>query len=205
VPAQKFRAIVFDIGRVLIRVDIHRAMEGLASGLSLSPSEVWTAIEKDPHWPDWQEGRISPRDWYLHMNKRLGSALTLEQYSEAWNRALDPQPIHDDELFKKLGKRYRLALLSNTDPMHVAHMEAQYAFFKSFPVRIYSCTLGASKPNPLMYREALRACRVKAPEAIYVDDLLANVEAAKSLGMAGIHYQSPTQLRTDFQTLGIDF
>ncbi len=60
--SRRFRAIIFDIGRVLIRVDISRAMEGLASGLSLTPPEVWTAIQKDPHWLDWQEGRISPRD-----------------------------------------------------------------------------------------------------------------------------------------------
>ena len=44
----KFRALIFDIGRVLIRVDISRAMDGLASGLSLTPQDVWSAIEKDP-------------------------------------------------------------------------------------------------------------------------------------------------------------
>ena len=89
----KFRAIIFDIGRVLIRVDISRAMDGLASGLSLTPREVWSAIQNDPHWLDWQEGRISPRDWHLHLTKRLGASLTFEQFSEVWNRALDPVPI----------------------------------------------------------------------------------------------------------------
>ena len=74
----KFRAIIFDIGRVLIRVDVPRAMDGLASGLSLTPKEVWSAIEKDPRWLDWQEGRISPRDWHLHITKRLGASLTFD-------------------------------------------------------------------------------------------------------------------------------
>ena len=46
--ARKLRAIVFDIGRVLIRVDVQRAMSGLAAGLSLSPEEIWGAIENDP-------------------------------------------------------------------------------------------------------------------------------------------------------------
>ena len=36
----KFRAIIFDIGRVLIRVDVHRAMAGLAPDLKLAPQEV---------------------------------------------------------------------------------------------------------------------------------------------------------------------
>jgi FMN phosphatase YigB (HAD superfamily) len=121
-PAAKLRAIIFDIGRVLIRVDLGRAMQGLASGTALSPSEMWTAIEKDPRWPDWQDGRISPHDWYLHLNKRLGGNLTFEQFTEVWNRALDPAPIHEDVLFKRLSKHYRLALLSNTDPIHVRHI-----------------------------------------------------------------------------------
>ncbi len=85
----KFRAIIFDIGRVLIRVDISRAMDGLASGLSLSPQELWSVIEKDPRWLDWQEGRIPPRDWHVHLTKRLGISLTFEQFSD---RSLEPRP-----------------------------------------------------------------------------------------------------------------
>jgi len=48
VATPKVRAIIFDIGRVLIRIDASRAMKGLATGLSLSPDELWSAIEKDP-------------------------------------------------------------------------------------------------------------------------------------------------------------
>src|SRR5258708_167374 len=65
-------------------------MAGLASGLPLTPQEVWSAIEKDPHWLDWQEGRISPHDWHIHLTKRLGTSLTFKQFCEVWNLALDP-------------------------------------------------------------------------------------------------------------------
>jgi glucose-1-phosphatase len=203
-PAAKLRAVIFDIGRVLVRVDVARAMQGLASGSALSPAELWTAIEKDPRWPDWQEGRISPHDWYLHLNKRLGGNLTFEQFTEVWNRALDPVPIHQDAFIEKLSKRYRLALLSNTDPIHVRHMEATFSFFAFFPTRIYSCSVGASKPNPLVYNAALRGVKVSADEALYIDDIAAYVEAAKRLGMAGIQFQSPAQLTSDLKSLGVD-
>src|SRR5216683_2309737 len=180
--ASKIRSIIFDIGRVLVRVDVSRAMAGLSQGLSLSPQEVWSAIEKDTRWLDWQEGRISPRDWNLHLNKRLGRNLSFEQFTETWNRALDPNPIQDNAFLEKLSKRYRLCLLSNTDPIHVAHLESTYDFFQYFPRRMYSCTVGASKPNPIIYREALTACKVKAGEAIYIDDVPAYAEAAQQLG-----------------------
>jgi putative hydrolase of the HAD superfamily len=199
----KFRALIFDIGRVLIRVDISRAMDGLASGLSLTPQDVWSAIEKDPRWLDWQEGRISPRDWHLYLAKRLGSSLTFEEFSEVWNRALDPNPIHSESYLEKLSKNYRLALLSNTDPIHMSHEEARFPFFRFFPIRIYSYRVGASKPDPVIYREALQACQVRAEEAVYIDDVAAYVEAAQRLGMSGIVFQSPEQLQSDLRELGI--
>ena len=202
-PSAKFRAIIFDIGRVLIRVDISRAMHGLADGLSLTPGEVWSAIQNDPHWLDWQEGRISPRDWHLHLTERLGASLTFDQFSEVWNRALDPVPIHSEALLEGLSKNYRLALLSNTDPIHMSHEEARFPFFRFFPVRIYSYKVGASKPDPIIYRKALQACAVRAGEAVYIDDIAAYAEAATRLGMTGIVFQSPEQLQTELRGLGI--
>jgi glucose-1-phosphatase len=204
VPSPQLRAIIFDIGRVLVRVDISRSLAGLAENIPLSPDEIWTAISNDPRWPDWQEGRISPRDWHLHLSKRLGGSLTFEQFVDSWNRALDPVPLLKNSLFEKLSRRYRLALLSNTDPVHVAHINATYDFLRFFPVRIYSCAVGVSKPDPLIYREALRAAKVRAEEAVYIDDIPAYVEAAQRLGMAGIPFQSPEQLSIDLGALGVD-
>ena len=147
---------------------------------------------------------MSPHDWHLHVSRRLGSKLSFAQFVEVWNRALDPTPIHENGFLEQLAKRYRLAVLSNTDPLHVAHMEKTYAFFGLFPARIYSCRVGASKPNPVIYKEALQACKVKAQEAVYVDDVPAYAQAAGQLGMHGIVFQSPEQLQSDLRTLGAD-
>jgi FMN phosphatase YigB (HAD superfamily) len=204
VAGTRIRTIIFDIGRVLVRVDIRRAQAGLAEGLSLSPEELWTAIEKDPRWMDWQEGRISPRDWHLNLTQRLGVKLDYAKFTEVWNSAIDPQPIHPDEFFQKLAKGFRLGLLSNTDPIHVAKLESTYSFFEYFPKpqRIYSCSLGASKPGPLIYREALKSCKARAEETAYIDDMLENVEAAEKLGLTGFQYRNPEQLRVDLNSVG---
>jgi len=98
-----------------------------------------------------------------------------------------------------------LGLLSNTDPIHVAHLERTYSFFRYFPksVRIYSCAVGASKPNPLIFREALRACKARADQAVYIDDIAAFAEAARALGCTGIQYRNPEELRRDLNGIGI--
>jgi len=199
----RIRAVIFDIGRVLVRVDLSRAMAGLSQAIPLSPEELWKALQNDPRWMDWQEGRISPRDWHLHITKRLGGSLSFEEFRQAWNRALDPEPMQSEEFLGGLAKKYRLAVLSNTDPLHMEQEESRYPFFRHFPVRVYSYRVGASKPSPLIYREALKGCKVAAPEAVFIDDVAAYVEAARQLGMKGVVYQSPDQLAADLGALGV--
>jgi glucose-1-phosphatase len=200
---QKIRAIIFDIGRVLVRIDLGRAMSGLAEAVAMSPEEVWSALEKHPTWLDWQEGRMAPRDFWLSVNQRFGTALTFEQFTEIWNRVIDPKPIVDGTLLAPLAKRYRLCLLSNTDPIHVAHLEATFEPMRYFPRRIYSCAVGVCKPNPVIYRAALEACQVAAKDALYIDDIPTYAEAARNLGLAAMVFKSPQQLSSDLRALGI--
>src|SRR5882672_3803529 len=178
-------------------------MAGLASDLKLTPQEVWSVIENDPRSLDWQEGRISPEDWHLHLSNRLGGSLTFEQFKQVWNSALAPDPIQPEPFLEKLSKDYRLALLSNTDPIHMSDAEARFSFFRYFPIRIYSFRVGTSKPNPLIYREALRTCKVRAEEAIYIDDVPAYADAAQRRGMTGVVFQSPGQLQSNLRDLGV--
>ena len=199
----RIRAVIFDIGRVLIRVDLSRAIAGLSQAIPLSPEELWKALQNDPRWMDWQEGRISPRDWHLHITKRLGGKLSFDEFVAAWNSALDPEPMQSEEFLSGLARKYKMAVLSNTDAIHMANEEARYGFFRHFPVRIYSYRVGASKPNPLIYREALRGCKVSAQEAVFIDDVPAYVGTAKQLGMHGVVYQSPGQLVADLADIGV--
>src|SRR5258708_12710976 len=169
-------------------------MHGLAANLALSPTEVWAAMEKDPRWADWQEGRISPYDWHLHVNKGLGCSLNFVQFAEAWTLAMCPEPLLDSALFAKLSKRYRLGLLSNTDPIHVAHMEPRYDFFKFFPVRTYSCVVAASKPSPLIFREGLRASRVQAQDAVFFHAIPATIKPPHPPALSALPIHSPYHL-----------
>ena len=202
-PNARLRSAIFDIGRVLVKLDLARAIEGLSQGISLPPEELWSAIQKDPRWHDWQEGRISPHDWHLHITKRLGSPLKFDEFRAAWNRTLDPVPLQSDDLFETLSKKLKLALLSNTDPIHVAHLESNFAFFEFFPppTRIYSCSVRASKPSPVIFQAALKVVKTPAAQAVFVDDILEYVEAARSLGLNAIQYLNPAQLRADLRAL----
>ncbi len=193
------KAVIFDIGRVIVRLDLRRALQPMAAAMEgnanqsakhLSPEEVWELIRKDARWNDWQEGRMSAAEWHEHLMGRLKLSLSYEDFRDAWNLVLDPELILAESLFVQLGTRCQLALLSNTDPIHLECLERCFTFGHHFPVRIYSCRVGASKPSPVIYRVALESLGVTAREALYVDDIQEFVDAARQEGLDAIHFET---------------
>lgn len=210
--AQIPKAVIFDIGRVIVRLDPKRAFTPLAAAMRkaadpsakrLSAEDAWELIRADEHWHEWQEGRMSPAKWHQHLMGRLKLSLTYEQFRDAWNQVLDPETILGEDLFVRLGTRCRLALLSNTDPIHVECLEQSFTFGRHFPVRIYSCSVGASKPSPAIYQAALDSLGVAAPEALYIDDIQEFVDAAQQLGMAALRFQTADLLELELRRLRV--
>lgn len=197
------RAILFDIGRVIIDIDLSRSFAELGGQSGLSHSEVLRELEADSRWPDWQEGRMGPREWHAHLSKKLQFSYDFEEFCAIWNSVLDPKTILPDALFERLAQHCQIALLSNTDPIHVAHMEATFPFLRLFPVRVYSCRAGSSKPSPAIFHHALRAVRAMPDETLFIDDVRENASAAARLGINALHFTTADELLAEFSRLGL--
>jgi len=197
------RAVIFDVGRVIVRVDLSRSMGALGKRDGLSHIQVLRELEADPRWPDWQEGRLTPHDWHAHLAQKLHFSYGFEEFCAIWNGVLDPQTMLPDLLFERLATKCRIALLSNTDPIHVAHMESTFPFMRLFPVRVYSCRVGLSKPSPAIFHRALREVGAMPDEAVFIDDMQENVQAAASLGINAFHFTSPNELLAELSNLGL--
>jgi len=202
------KAVIFDIGRVIVRLDPKRAFAPLAAEMQttgakspqrLSAEEAWEIIRADASWLDWQEGRLSPAKWHEHLMRRLKLSLSFEEFCDAWNRVLDPDLILGESLFVELGERCRLALLSNTDPIHAECLEQRFTFVRHFPVRIYSWRVGVSKPSPAIYHAALESLGVSASEAVYIDDIREFVDAARQAGLDAIHFRTRDLLEAELR------
>lgn len=198
------RAIIFDIGRVIIPVDLSRSFKTLGGRKQLSHEQALRELEADARWQEWQEGRITPQNWHQHTSEILNLSVGFEEFCSIWNSVLDPTTILPESLFERLAQKCRLALLSNTDPIHVAHIEATYPFVRHFPVRVYSCHIGASKPAPVIYHHALRELDALPEETLFIDDLRENAIAALSLGITAFHFTSADELVAEFSRLGLN-
>jgi putative hydrolase of the HAD superfamily len=186
---------------VIIGIDLSRSFAGFGRRDGLSHLQVLRELEADARWPDWQHGRMSPRDWHLHIDRKFELSHTFEEFCAIWNSVLDPNPILPELLFERLATKCRLALLSNTDPIHVAHFEATYSFVRHFPARVYSCRVGSSKPSPGIYHHALREVSALPEEAMFIDDIHENVAAAAALGITAFQFTCADELLAEFSRL----
>ncbi|BBH06813.1 Haloacid dehalogenase-like hydrolase superfamily protein [Prunus dulcis] len=66
-----------------------------------------------------------------------------------------------------------------------------------------SCISGKRKPDPEFYLEVERLLKVDPASCIFIDNSMRNVEAAKEIGIIGLHFKNADLLRQDLSLLGI--
>lgn len=199
-PPTGIRALVFDLGQVIVRVREERTAAAIARQARTSPEEIIRSVKNDELRHVFQEGRLSPEEWHRHLSGELGLRLSFPEFCDAWNSMLDREPMLEEKLFEELAGRYRLLILSNTDPIHVEWMEANLSVLQYFPERIYSCLVGVAKPGPGIYQIAIEKAGVEPEQIFYVDDALENVEAGRRAGLQAYQFCGACELVDELRT-----
>jgi putative hydrolase of the HAD superfamily len=86
----------------------------------------------------------------------------------------------------------------------LANIERTFDWLARFDVLVWSYQLGMAKPEPAIYQHTLRELGVEPGEALFIDDRLVNIEAARALGMQGILFSTVERLRADLIANGLD-
>jgi putative hydrolase of the HAD superfamily len=95
-------------------------------------------------------------------------------------------------------------LFSNTHALHYEYIQENYAFPRHVHGVVLSHELGMRKPEPRIYAAALKIAKVSQPSAaLFIDDLEANVAAARQAGLQAIRYRGSEDLFRRLQTLGV--
>jgi putative hydrolase of the HAD superfamily len=118
---------------------------------------------------------------------------------KAWlsNWQMDEQLL---EYAKRLGKRYRVAILSNSEQSYEEKYGDQLK--KVFPVIIYSHRERVLKPERRAFELVLKKLGVAPEEAIMVDDCQENLDAAKAIGMHAVLYRTLDNLQKQLELHG---
>ena len=118
---------------------------------------------------------------------------------KAWlsNWEMDEEML---ELAKKLRRKYKIAILSNTEQAY----EEKYdnTLRKVFPVVVYSHKARMLKPEKPIFEYTLKQLGVQPEESVMVDDVKENCETAKRVGMNSILFKNRQQCENELKSLG---
>jgi epoxide hydrolase-like predicted phosphatase len=203
------KAVIFDMGSVLIGAEWRIIYKRIAKKLRLSEEKV-KKISR-PLLDKWNIGKINEREFWKGFEEQLGRKIDCSFTKNLWFRSHINYVRDIRESWKIIAelraKKVLLAIISNTIPPHVqSHRKTgRISKLRKLGVKffIWSCSVGLRKPNPKIYKIALKKLKLPAKEYIFIDDKLAHIKAAKKLGMIGIHFQTPKKLKKDLIKLGV--
>lgn len=204
------RAVIFDMGNVLIGWDPFAPYRrhlpdpaDLVAFLSGFFRTIYNAVHDDPR---------PMRDCLAPLKEAHPDKLHLiELYEMEWGSFLTGPMAESIEIVEALAAR-SVPLFGLTNwphqvwppNLHVVEERRQsYAFLDLFKDVVVSGQVRMRKPDPDIYRHALERFGLDAREAVFVDDLGENVDAARDIGMTGILFEGAGPLRRELAALGL--
>ena len=198
------KTIFFDIGGVLIDIHPERTYQYLSDSADVEVSMVKESFPWDAH-DQYERGIINNEDWFSTFKESLPQPCCLKR-SDFWNawKLLLGEEKNTVNILEALNKQYSIWLLSNTNPKHIQdEIEKRYLFPSLVNGAVYSFDVGVRKPEKEIYEIAMQRANANPQECLFIDDLLENIQAAKQIGIEGIHFISSEQLKQELVHLGI--
>ena len=126
----------------------------------------------------------------------------IQAYHDNWSESIGDPVAGTVEIMKRLKEAgYHVYGLSNWSSETFPMVRNKFIFFDLLDDIGISGEVGQIKPEPEIYEIALQRIGRPANECLFIDDSLANIEQARTMGFAVVHFQSPEQLETELKNL----
>lgn len=188
------KAILFDLGKVIVDFDFEPAFRRLSKKCPFAPGDIRGYFLNSGLEVLYDGGKISSLDFHKEVKRSLKHELDFKGFKKIWNGVFKAN-TRVVNLIRRLSRHYRVVLISNTNPMHYDYLRARYNIFDYFDQIILSYQEKIRKPDERIYRKAAKACRAKPSEIFYIDDRQDLTQAAKALGFKTFTFKNnPGQL-----------
>ncbi len=198
---QKIKAVIWDMGGVILRTAGKTPREQLAKKYNISLDTLYDLVFNSPTAEKATLGLIDEREHWQTIASTLGvpEGGMDEFRARFWEGDLiDTQLV---EFIESLNKVVKTGLLSNAWSGARDYFCQRVDCNKVFQYSIFSYEVGLKKPDKRIYEKILSLMKVEAGEAIFVDDFLENIEAANAVGIHGVHFTTTEQAMADVLTL----
>jgi 2-haloacid dehalogenase len=200
----KYTTVIFDLGGVLVDWDPRYFYRKLFKDDEAAMEDFLTNI-CSPDWNLQQDGgRTFAEAAEILKHEHPGKTELIDAWLPGYPEMLKGLIPGTETILRDLHQRkVRTYALSNWSAETFHHALDRFDFFKYFHGRLISGDVQMLKPDPRIFQLLFERFHVEPSESIYVDDVLKNVEAARKLGMYGIHFESANALRQELAQLGL--
>lgn len=202
----KIRVAFFDIGGVLVDLHPEKMFQFWGRQAGVPPETVEKAFPPAAHYC-YEKGLLSEGGLVKAFQAALPQPNSLDEadFWRGWDLLVGAEN-GTVAIMEQVSRRVPVWLLSNTNRRHLEQgLSRGYTFFRSVTGAVYSYQVGSRKPEPEIFRHALRVTRVRPEDALLVDDNRDNIRQARKLGFQVIHFRNQADLKGDLVQLGFRF
>jgi len=195
--------VVFDLGGVLVDWDPRYLFRQL-----LPDDAAVEAFLADVCSPEWNAAQDAGRSWaeaVQEASERFPEhAELVAAYDERWWETIGGQIDGTVEVLGELRRRgVGLYAITNWSAEKFDLTFPRFDWLAWFDGIVVSGYERIVKPDPRIFQLLVDRYGVHPRAAVYVDDVAANVAAARAIGMTGLVFTTPEQLRADLGELGL--
>lgn len=202
---QKYSAIVFDLGNVLIPFDYKILIKKFNdAGPGLGDKFMDYYINNYEIHRRFESGKISEEEFLNTMLNVLENKIDKEKFCNDYSKVFTV----DEKvaaLLPVLKKNYMLVLLSNTNSIHKRYGWESYGFLKNFDKFILSYEVGAYKPEKEIYLAAQNYTKKPPEEHLFIDDVAEYAQGARNIGWDAVQFTGYDNLANAFRKKGIRY
>jgi len=203
--AAAIRALLFDLGGVVIGFDFKRAFRVWAAAAGCDPTELERGFSFDEAYEQHERGEIDAAGYFSVLRRSLGLSISDEQLVAGWNDIYLGVIAGMSALLSAANRHLPLYAFTNSNPTHRDAWSKRFAnelsVFRSIFV---SSDLGRRKPDPEAFSVVAARTGFQVSEFLFFDDAPENVEGARVAGMRAVLVKSTADVRGVLSQLGIE-
>lgn len=197
---QNIRHIIFDLGGVLLNLDVEGCTRAFEKAGLKDIRSVLTGTNEGGIFSEYERGEIGTPEFRDGIRQLASQSLTDDEIDRMWVNELLDIPQEKLDLLVSLRSKYDIYLLSNTNELHWQHVvesllpQQNYRVEDLFKETFLSFRMKLAKPDPEIFREVLRQAGLKPEETLFIDDSAVNCQATQSVGIQTEHYKPGNDL-----------
>ena len=196
------KAIVFDLGKVLVDFDYSIAARKIAARCSFPLDNLSRFLSQSPLLFRYETGLIGRRQFYDEICRETGFGGEFDEFGSFFADIFTPIPEMNPS-WTAAASSIPSYIFSNTNDLAISHIRGNFPFFSNFDGYILSYEHGSMKPDVRLYEVVEDQTGSRGPEILYLDDRPENIATGNARGWQVILQENPAQTLAAFRESGL--